>query len=88
MTVAMTDTNTMKGKNIDTVLLDLDSRGYVCSEKREVYMKNWKRMVGVVQCGQKDISPICSNSYGVHLTFNLEDSFVNTATKTEHANCF
>lgn len=88
MNVAMMDTNAMKGKDIDGVLSDLRSRGYRCNEKKEIYVPEWKRKVGVVGCGQKDSSPICSNSYGISLTFNLEDSSVNTATKTEHANCF
>jgi hypothetical protein len=85
---ALSNPESMKGKPVDAVISALQSRGYVCSEKKELNVKAWNENVGLVQCGSKEISPVCPNSYAIRLTFNLQSNLVYTATKTERVNCF
>lgn len=82
------DSQAMVGQDVDKVIFSLESKGYVCSEKRSINIKAWSEVVGVVQCGMKEVSLACPTSYGIRLTFNLKKNIVYTAVKTEKDNCF
>ena len=82
------DTNAMKGRNVDLVISELQSRGYVCNEKKSVYVKVWNKTVGTLGCGTKEISLICPEVYGVSMDFDINTNLIIAALKLEHTNCF
>ncbi len=82
------DTNAMKGKNVDLVISELQSKGYVCSEKKSIYVKVWKKTVGTLGCGTRESSLVCPQTYGISIDFDLNTNLITTALKVEHSNCF
>lgn len=85
---AVTNSSRFKGKISEQVISELIQRGYQCSEKKEIYMPNWKETVGVVQCGLREKSPMCPDSYGVSLTIRLATNQIITADTDKSTNCF
>ena len=88
MTAQSVDINVMKGRDVDTVISELERQGLTCGRKYEGKVVNSKEVSGTVGCGATEMAIICPESYGIAISFDLVTNKVNSATKLRRKNCF
>lgn len=89
MAVSSVNTQSLKGKDVDTVISELKGRGLTCGQKYEQKVVGTQEVVGIVGCGATEWAVICPEHYGISIVFDLATSKVDSVTKLKpRTNCF
>jgi len=88
MANSFVDTQTLKGMDVDTVINNLEKKGFHCGEKRSVKAVNSDKISGDVGCSIKEAAIFCPVSYDLSIIYDLETNKVTWAGKFQREHCF
>lgn len=88
MAARSVDTKAMEGKDVDTVISDLEEKGFHCGKKRSVKSANSDKITGGVGCSIKEAAIFCPVSYDLSIVYDLETNKVTWAGQFQREHCF